>query len=119
MYLGDAYSGLGEYQKSKELLEQALETNEKCYGKKHTETSKMLMYLGKAYEGLDNPQEAMACYEQAYEVFTAHNHPLALMAKKSIEGLANSNTFTKEATDKAKPIADVQTLPEKTRKTEA
>ena len=70
--LGRVWGALGNDEKEKELLTQALQIKEKSYGKDHTQTAITLDYLGVAWIMLGDDQKGRDLLSRALEIKEKH-----------------------------------------------
>ncbi len=73
--LGESYFAMGEYERSKQLLEEALTIKRRVYGSNHIETAYTLRTLGKPYNYLGHYTKARQILEEALAIMEKNLGP--------------------------------------------
>ena len=66
--LGNAFGGLGDYQKQKELLQRARSIQERAYGTEHVEVAATVSDLGSVFGGLSDYRKQKQLLELALSI---------------------------------------------------
>lgn len=85
--IGNAYKGLGDYERAKKYLKQSLISYENQYGKDHIETAHMLESLGEVYLLEDNLKIAQGMLSRALDILQRNKHPGAYKCLESFADL--------------------------------
>jgi tetratricopeptide (TPR) repeat protein len=88
--LGDVLKDLGEFGNAKKHFENALQINEKVYGKYHPSVVSDLINLGLVFEKMGDKDNAKYNYERAYKICLdvfGENHPSTITARDNLDTL--------------------------------
>ncbi|GAB4492566.1 MAG: hypothetical protein OHK0019_14740 [Saprospiraceae bacterium] len=88
--LGIVYRDLGDYERARDLLEAALASNLKNFGKEHPNVARSQINLGAVFLKTGKKEKAKALFQQAYDLFKkrlGEQHPNTQTAKEWLESV--------------------------------